>query len=180
VCNIDGCNAAFPNKRSRDRHSSNLNLHRKLLSTSDRNNSPPPNPLHNANFGGFPNQFQAELFARLYGDPRNFSMKLEALKSQLPQMVNQHNYQDALFNGPHQKLQQSAVNNPFLFPHLAGLPGFAFASHLLPPQLTNNLTASSAARLTPRSESPNSPPPRRPSSSSAGMLPSPQSHHDDS
>ncbi|EDW52829.1 GM12976 [Drosophila sechellia] len=34
-CNIDGCNAAFPSKRSRDRHSSNLNLHRKLLSTSD-------------------------------------------------------------------------------------------------------------------------------------------------
>ncbi|KAH8327353.1 hypothetical protein KR074_010129, partial [Drosophila pseudoananassae] len=36
-CNIDGCNAAFSSKRSRDRHSSNLNLHRKLLSTSDDN-----------------------------------------------------------------------------------------------------------------------------------------------
>ncbi|XP_049548635.1 uncharacterized protein LOC125959754 [Anopheles darlingi] len=33
-CNIDGCNAAFPSKRSRDRHASNLNLHRKLLSTT--------------------------------------------------------------------------------------------------------------------------------------------------
>nr|XP_023018171.1 zinc finger protein basonuclin-2-like [Leptinotarsa decemlineata] len=33
-CNVDGCNAAFPSKRSRDRHSANLNLHRKLLSTS--------------------------------------------------------------------------------------------------------------------------------------------------
>ncbi|XP_050520890.1 zinc finger protein basonuclin-2-like isoform X3 [Daktulosphaira vitifoliae] len=33
-CVVDGCNAAFPSKRSRDRHSSNLNLHRKLLSTS--------------------------------------------------------------------------------------------------------------------------------------------------
>ena len=33
-CNIEGCNAGFPSKRSRDRHSSNLNLHRKLLSTS--------------------------------------------------------------------------------------------------------------------------------------------------
>jgi len=32
-CTVDGCNAAFPSKRSRDRHSSNLNLHRKLLST---------------------------------------------------------------------------------------------------------------------------------------------------
>ena len=34
TCNVEGCNAAFPSKRSRDRHSSNLNLHRKLLSTS--------------------------------------------------------------------------------------------------------------------------------------------------
>ena len=33
-CTVDGCNAGFPSKRSRDRHSSNLNLHRKLLSTS--------------------------------------------------------------------------------------------------------------------------------------------------
>ncbi|XP_047350793.1 zinc finger protein basonuclin-2-like isoform X3 [Vespa velutina] len=37
-CSVDGCNAAFPSKRSRDRHSANLNLHRKLLSTSS---SPP-------------------------------------------------------------------------------------------------------------------------------------------
>lgn len=194
VCNIDGCNAKFPNKRSRDRHSSNLNLHRKLLSTSDRSS---PNSNINSHhhaaaaaiaavnfdpktFAAFQNPLQAELLARLYGDPRNFSMKLEALKSQLP-MVNQHNYQEALFNGPHQKLQQSAaVNNPFLFPHLAGLPGFAFASHLLPPQL-NNLTASSAAaastfnnRLTPRSDSPSSPP------SSANMnISSPHSQHDE-
>ena len=34
-CTVEGCSAAFPSKRSRDRHSSNLNLHRKLLSTSD-------------------------------------------------------------------------------------------------------------------------------------------------
>ncbi|UYV63881.1 BNC1 [Cordylochernes scorpioides] len=33
-CTVEGCNAAFPSKRSRDRHSANLNLHRKLLSTS--------------------------------------------------------------------------------------------------------------------------------------------------
>ncbi|XP_072258548.1 zinc finger protein basonuclin-1 isoform X2 [Pyxicephalus adspersus] len=31
LCTIDGCNAAFPSRRSRDRHSSNLNLHHKLL-----------------------------------------------------------------------------------------------------------------------------------------------------
>ena len=33
-CTVEGCNAAFPSKRSRDRHSSNLALHRKLLSTT--------------------------------------------------------------------------------------------------------------------------------------------------
>lgn len=32
-CTVDGCAAAFPSKRSRDRHAQNLNLHRKLLST---------------------------------------------------------------------------------------------------------------------------------------------------
>ena len=32
-CSVEGCTAAFPSKRSRDRHSANLNLHRKLLST---------------------------------------------------------------------------------------------------------------------------------------------------
>jgi len=33
-CIISGCNASFPSKRSRDRHGSNVVLHRKLLSTS--------------------------------------------------------------------------------------------------------------------------------------------------
>ncbi|KAL1454378.1 hypothetical protein WDU94_010645 [Cyamophila willieti] len=36
-CVIKGCNAAFHSKRSRDRHSSNSNLHRKLLSTNVAN-----------------------------------------------------------------------------------------------------------------------------------------------
>ncbi|XP_055363424.1 zinc finger protein basonuclin-1 isoform X4 [Betta splendens] len=31
MCTVDGCNAAFPSSRSRDRHSANLNLHTKLL-----------------------------------------------------------------------------------------------------------------------------------------------------
>jgi len=35
VCVMEGCNATFPSKRSRDRHSANLNLHRKLLSTTN-------------------------------------------------------------------------------------------------------------------------------------------------
>uniref|UniRef100_A0A1A7YRT5 Basonuclin 1 n=1 Tax=Iconisemion striatum TaxID=60296 RepID=A0A1A7YRT5_9TELE len=31
MCTTDGCNATFPSRRSRDRHSANLNLHHKLL-----------------------------------------------------------------------------------------------------------------------------------------------------
>ena len=34
VCMVEGCNATFPSKRSRDRHSANFNLHRRLLSTT--------------------------------------------------------------------------------------------------------------------------------------------------
>ncbi|QQP54249.1 Putative LOC100572970 [Caligus rogercresseyi] len=45
-CSIEGCNAGFPSKRSRDRHSANHNLHRKLLSTES--------------------SFQQEVMSRLY------------------------------------------------------------------------------------------------------------------
>ncbi|XP_071116964.1 zinc finger protein basonuclin-2-like isoform X1 [Haliotis cracherodii] len=34
-CTVDGCSATFPSKRSRDRHASNLGLHKKLLSSDD-------------------------------------------------------------------------------------------------------------------------------------------------
>ncbi|XP_015511836.2 uncharacterized protein LOC107218463 isoform X1 [Neodiprion lecontei] len=71
-CSVDGCNAAFPSKRSRDRHSANLNLHRKLLSTSS---SP---PLANIPSGSLPPHLvddpqlnpllHNEFFARLYAD----------------------------------------------------------------------------------------------------------------
>ncbi|XP_066448768.1 zinc finger protein basonuclin-1 isoform X1 [Eleutherodactylus coqui] len=42
LCTIAGCNAAFPSRRSRDRHSSNLNLHHKLLTrdTLELQNNP--------------------------------------------------------------------------------------------------------------------------------------------
>ncbi|CAO1419617.1 unnamed protein product [Diamesa hyperborea] len=171
TCNIDGCNAKFPSKRSRDRHSSNLNLHRKLLSTtSDRNDSPSPKnhlPMHvgkgmtgipgfdSKTFAGFPNPLQTEFLARLYSDPRNLSMKIEAFKNHLPTQ-NHHNFHDTFFNGHNQRLQQSTVNNSFLFPHLSGLTGFGFPSHLLPQQAKNIALSSSSFgnRLTPRSESP--------------------------
>ncbi|KAJ8336160.1 hypothetical protein SKAU_G00395030 [Synaphobranchus kaupii] len=48
VCTLAACNAAFPSRRSRDRHSSNINLHRKLLTKEldhmalDSHHTPPP------------------------------------------------------------------------------------------------------------------------------------------
>ena len=58
-CCIPGCNAAFPSKRSRDRHSSNLNLHRKLLSTS---NSPPPSEFLAKLYADFPTRIPHSTF----------------------------------------------------------------------------------------------------------------------
>ncbi|CAL4246554.1 unnamed protein product [Meganyctiphanes norvegica] len=68
TCTVNGCNAAFPSKRSCDRHVSNINLHRKLLSTipdfpSSVGVGPygsPYNPLLNP-----------ELISHLYSNPLN-------------------------------------------------------------------------------------------------------------
>ncbi|XP_034256156.1 zinc finger protein basonuclin-2-like, partial [Thrips palmi] len=61
-CSVDGCNAAFPSKRSRDRHSANLNLHRKLLSTSS-------SPTHGDKPGHPMFLPHPDVLARLYADP---------------------------------------------------------------------------------------------------------------
>lgn len=64
-CTVEGCNAGFPSKRSRDRHSSNLNLHRKLLSTTS-NEAPETTTVTTTNATS---TFQQnELLARLYND----------------------------------------------------------------------------------------------------------------
>ena len=91
-CNIEGCNAGFPSKRSRDRHSSNLNLHRKLLSTSSStsennlNNNLPGDKRasldNSASQNGFSslslpgnNLYQNELLARLYAEHQSAALK---------------------------------------------------------------------------------------------------------
>uniref|UniRef100_M4A6N7 Basonuclin zinc finger protein 2 n=1 Tax=Xiphophorus maculatus TaxID=8083 RepID=M4A6N7_XIPMA len=60
VCTVAGCNAAFPSRRSRDRHSSNINLHRKLLTKEldDIVLDPQLTPL--------PKDLRAEFLAKLY------------------------------------------------------------------------------------------------------------------
>lgn len=58
TCTVEGCGASFPSKRSRDRHSSNLNLHRKLLSTSEENKS--------SNEADDNQNFRADIIQKLY------------------------------------------------------------------------------------------------------------------
>jgi len=121
-CSVDGCNAAFPSKRSRDRHSANLNLHRKLLSTSSspplssnlpssmspRVDDPQMNPLlHN------------EFLARLYADASIGALGAYPLGPGLPSAVDLA----ARIPPPHPLL---------LPPHLSTtFPGLSpFTSHL--------------------------------------------------
>ncbi|KAH3840152.1 zinc finger protein basonuclin-2-like [Dreissena polymorpha] len=58
TCTVEGCGASFPSKRSRDRHSSNLNLHRKLLSSSEEQN--------NSNDADDNQNFRADIIQKLY------------------------------------------------------------------------------------------------------------------
>lgn len=70
-CSVDGCNAAFPSKRSRDRHSANLNLHRKLLSTSSSpplSSSLPPSLSPRIEDTQMNPLLHNEFLARLYAD----------------------------------------------------------------------------------------------------------------
>ncbi|XP_011504217.1 PREDICTED: uncharacterized protein LOC105367265 [Ceratosolen solmsi marchali] len=70
-CSVEGCNAAFPSKRSRDRHSANLNLHRKLLSTSSSpplSTSLPSNLSPRADDPQLNPMLHSEFLARLYAD----------------------------------------------------------------------------------------------------------------
>lgn len=153
-CDIEGCNAAFPSKRSRDRHSSNLNLHRKLLSTSSDNNTTLSNNF-DAKFQFPPfvgSALQTEFLARLYADSQSLPLNLDALKN-LPSA----NAFEQLFNGSQ---RFPPTNNPFLFPQLSNLTGFSglpnFASNLLPHSLNGFGAAlgGNSGRVSSRSDSP--------------------------
>ncbi|XP_052868406.1 uncharacterized protein LOC128274299 [Anopheles cruzii] len=135
-CNIDGCNAAFPSKRSRDRHASNLNLHRKLLSTGSPGDGNDPAQEKPPQFpggpgGAFPNTLPAEFLARLYADSQKFPMSMEAFKGGASAAYAELSF----LNGAAQRGFPPAAANPFLFPPLGGLaafPGLSQFSHLLP------------------------------------------------
>lgn len=145
-CNVDGCNAAFPSKRSRDRHSANLNLHRKLLSTTSDKHGPFSEKYPFATIFSNP-QLQSEFLARLYAEgqglpfPESLNSEfspLEALKN-LPIKSDESNPRSSVFNLEKLKLQpipsltDQMINGrdlvpssaPFMVPNFSLLPNFA-------------------------------------------------------
>ncbi|KAK6643869.1 hypothetical protein RUM43_000132 [Polyplax serrata] len=122
-CSIEGCNAAFPSKRSRDRHSANLNLHRKLLSTT---------PDKVANLWESKGPFTAnaaihtDFLSRLYSESQSLPLGYETFKN------HPHLMGDGLLNG--ERMLAAAGHLPF--PSLAAFPALNFPGH---PFLPNGL-----------------------------------------
>jgi zinc finger protein basonuclin len=106
-CTVDGCQAAFPSKRSRDRHAANLNLHRKLLSTSSaagQSNSAPASPTEadaepkNDFFGGLSalnGALRDQLLSRIYANAEASMMGLSPFLPPPPSL-----FMPALGHGP--------------------------------------------------------------------------------
>ncbi|KAM3961672.1 zinc finger protein basonuclin-2 [Aphomia sociella] len=85
-CDVNGCDAAFPSRRSRDRHSSNVDLHRRLLSTGTLDGREQRPAL----------EVNTELLNKLYSDIKGLASTLESLRyggneesSQLPNYVTE-------------------------------------------------------------------------------------------
>ncbi|KAJ8883913.1 hypothetical protein PR048_015768 [Dryococelus australis] len=167
-CTVDGCNAAFPSKRSRDRHSANLNLHRKLLSTSSDktgaglflDKSPfaslAASPLH------------GEFLARLYAESQSLPLSLEAFKN-LPHSHPQLGppphpgslAEQMLLNGDRLPPPHPSLLLPPLGP-LANFPGLNnFTGHMATPvsiaSSMNGMQQCESKGRSPMSNSPKSP-----------------------
>lgn len=83
-CTVEGCNAAFPSKRSRDRHSANLNLHRKLLSTSSDKTSGGYFDKGSAIYPFHADAYRGDIFPPFY-DPSSLPMSFaDIYHSRLP------------------------------------------------------------------------------------------------
>ncbi|XP_053611850.1 zinc finger protein basonuclin-2-like [Plodia interpunctella] len=83
-CDVNGCDAAFPSRRSRDRHSSNVDLHRRLLSTGPNDGREKPAL-----------EVNTELLNKLYADIKGLASTLESLRygnedsSQIPNYMTE-------------------------------------------------------------------------------------------
>lgn len=172
-CNVDGCNAAFPSKRSRDRHSANLNLHRKLLSTSSSDKPPlfmDKYPL--ASLLANP-QLHSEFLARLYAEgqrlpfPEGFGSDfnpLDALKNLPPKpedlnTTSLHGF-DKMKPHPLSSLTEQMINGRdlpppaahFMLPHFGMIPGFpGLPFGLIPPDLNGTFKKGYAGSESPHS-----------------------------
>ncbi|KAK9305179.1 hypothetical protein QLX08_003699 [Tetragonisca angustula] len=126
-CSVDGCNAAFPSKRSRDRHSANLNLHRKLLSTSSSpplSSSLPPSLSPRVDDAQMSPLLHNEFLARLYADAGIGALGAYPLTPGLPSAVDLA----ARIPPPHPLLLPPHLGATFsglssFASHLAGLNG---------------------------------------------------------
>ncbi|CAD1479154.1 unnamed protein product, partial [Heterotrigona itama] len=126
-CSVDGCNAAFPSKRSRDRHSANLNLHRKLLSTSSSpplSSSLPPSLSPRVDDAQMNPLLHNEFLARLYADAGIGALGAYPLTPGLPSAVDLA----ARIPPPHPLLLPPHLGATFsglssFASHLAGLNG---------------------------------------------------------
>jgi hypothetical protein len=171
-CTVEGCNAAFPSKRSRDRHSANLNLHRKLLSTSSSDKSGASLFLEKSPFtslAGSPS-LHSEFLARLYAESQSLPISIDAFKN----LPHSHPHlgpppppgslaEQMLINGdrippPHPSLLLPPLGS------LAGFPGLnSFTGHLSSPTTAMSATVNGTNSLSDRKErssgsnSPNSP-----------------------
>nr|CAD7257396.1 unnamed protein product [Timema shepardi] len=174
-CTVDGCNAAFPSKRSRDRHSANLNLHRKLLSTSSDkggaglflDKSPfvslAASPLH------------GEFLARLYAESQSLPIGLETFKNLSHPQIGVPPppgslAEQIMLNGdrlppPHPSLLMPPLGS------LAGFPGLNSFGHLTAPTLTGGLNGTAISDRKGRSSGSNSP--KSPMSPSGDNISSP-------
>ncbi|EEB13491.1 hypothetical protein Phum_PHUM243450 [Pediculus humanus corporis] len=137
-CSIKGCNAAFPSKRSRDRHSANLNLHRKLLSTTS-------DKITNIwDKGHFPTNapFHSDFLSRLYSEPTSLPLNYDTFKNHTQLLT------DDLLNG-----ERMLASSHLPFPSL-GFPNLNFPGH---PFIPNGLDRKEQQHRS-RSTSPASPP----------------------
>ncbi|KPJ03130.1 Protein disconnected [Papilio xuthus] len=128
-CDVNGCDAAFPSRRSRTRHSSNADFHRGLLSTG-----PPDSRERRPSF-----EVNAELLNKLYADIKGLASTLESLRyggdesPQLPAYVTEtmkfySRNLSALQSGFLPQLgDRGFFPGPFLMGHGAPQPGGMYA-----------------------------------------------------
>lgn len=126
-CSTEGCRAAFPSKRSRDRHSANTNLHRKILEDLRVRDESPSRMLEKA-------REQIELMARFSDEERAVpyieshkyyrAKETDKLKSHLSQIPFGTPYSPLQLPEAYLSNRDMFAQHPFLFTPFGMLPNF--------------------------------------------------------